>query len=126
MKHALVNLDADSPILKFIHGQKPPDPEDVLGLSTFDPVRQKISVKGTHRFIAPRPNKDLRGPCPGLNALANHGYIQRDGLTDLFSAATAAVEIFGFGVDLALMIAWVLINPSCSCIHTNISRPTKG
>lgn len=25
-----------------------------------------------HPFIAPGPN-DLRGPCPGLNTLANHG-----------------------------------------------------
>ncbi|KAK7451221.1 hypothetical protein VKT23_012559 [Stygiomarasmius scandens] len=31
-----------------------------------------------HAWIAPGPN-DLRGPCPGLNTLANHGYLPRDG-----------------------------------------------
>ncbi|KAL2860991.1 peroxidase family protein [Aspergillus lucknowensis] len=29
-------------------------------------------------WIAPGPN-DSRGPCPGLNTLANHGYLPRDG-----------------------------------------------
>ncbi|KAK7453337.1 hypothetical protein VKT23_012016 [Stygiomarasmius scandens] len=31
-----------------------------------------------HKWIAPGPN-DLRGPCPGLNTLANHGFLPRDG-----------------------------------------------
>jgi len=29
-----------------------------------------------HPFIPPGPN-DIRGPCPMLNTLANHGYINR-------------------------------------------------
>ena len=32
-----------------------------------------------HQFIAPGPN-DIRGPCPGLNAAANHGFLARDGI----------------------------------------------
>ncbi|KAH9941300.1 Cloroperoxidase [Epithele typhae] len=31
-----------------------------------------------HSYIPPRPT-DSRSPCPALNALANHGYIPRDG-----------------------------------------------
>ncbi|PHH91507.1 hypothetical protein CDD83_176 [Cordyceps sp. RAO-2017] len=31
-----------------------------------------------HEFRAARPD-DSRGPCPAMNALANHGYINRDG-----------------------------------------------
>ncbi|KAI3606102.1 hypothetical protein WG66_004003 [Moniliophthora roreri] len=31
-----------------------------------------------HPFQAPGPN-DARGPCPGLNTLANHGFLPRDG-----------------------------------------------
>ncbi|THU90505.1 Cloroperoxidase [Dendrothele bispora CBS 962.96] len=31
-----------------------------------------------HQWQAPGPN-DLRGPCPGLNTLANHGFLPRDG-----------------------------------------------
>lgn len=33
-----------------------------------------------HPFQEPRPT-DLRGPCPGINALANHGFIDRSGLS---------------------------------------------
>ncbi|KAK7045792.1 hypothetical protein VNI00_007194 [Paramarasmius palmivorus] len=31
-----------------------------------------------HSYRAPGPN-DLRSPCPGLNTLANHGFLPRDG-----------------------------------------------
>ena len=39
----------------------------------FDAGRQYINVsKGSgHEYVAPGPG-DLRGPCPGLNAFANH------------------------------------------------------
>ena len=37
----------------------------------FDPAKQYISTSGANKFVAPGPN-DIRGPCPGLNALANH------------------------------------------------------
>ena len=37
----------------------------------FDPAAQHISTSGEHAFEAPSAD-DLRGPCPGLNALANH------------------------------------------------------
>jgi hypothetical protein len=47
-----------------------------------------IDVTGKHTFKAPTRN-DQRGPCPGLNALANHGYISRDGVTSLAEVVTA-------------------------------------
>ncbi|KAF9025431.1 Cloroperoxidase, partial [Hymenopellis radicata] len=31
-----------------------------------------------HKFIAPGPD-DVKSPCPGLNTLANHGHLPRDG-----------------------------------------------
>ena len=38
----------------------------------------------------PPLDSDIRGPCPGLNALANHGYLPRDGknihVTDIVTA----------------------------------------
>jgi hypothetical protein len=47
----------------------------------FDPVDQLVDVSSAtgHQYIAPGPN-DIRGPCPGLNAAANHGYISRNGI----------------------------------------------
>lgn len=58
--------------------------DDYLGISraesncgtracpTFDPKDQLVSVSGEHVWAAPGPG-DIRGPCPGLNAAANHG-----------------------------------------------------
>lgn len=43
-----------------------------LPFTTFN-ENQLIDVTGVHAWKAPGPG-DLRGPCPGLNALANHGY----------------------------------------------------
>ncbi|KAJ6491685.1 Chloroperoxidase [Mycena vitilis] len=34
--------------------------------------------KSKYGFIPPKPT-DLRGPCPALSALANHGYLPRNG-----------------------------------------------
>lgn len=44
----------------------------------FNADAQRIEVTGDHAFIPPGAG-DLRGPCPGLNALSNHGYLPRDG-----------------------------------------------
>ena len=42
------------------------------------------TVSGSHKFIPPNFQAgDQRGPCPGLNALANHGYIGRNGVTNV-------------------------------------------
>ena len=48
----------------------------------FDPVAQKVDVSGVHAFVAPK-SSDQRGPCPALNALANHGYIPHSGVVDI-------------------------------------------
>src|SRR5690242_12945219 len=39
----------------------------------------KVPADGdtAHAFQAPGPN-DIRGPCPGLNAAANHNFLARD------------------------------------------------
>lgn len=36
----------------------------------FDAAAQYVSNKGKYAFVAPGPG-DQRGPCPGLNAMAN-------------------------------------------------------
>jgi hypothetical protein len=47
-----------------------------------------IDITGKHTFKAPRET-DHRGPCPGLNALANHAYISRNGITSFAEVVTA-------------------------------------
>ena len=67
----------------------------------FDPTTQHIDVSNAHAFIAPGAS-DLRGPCPGLNALANHGYIPRNGYTNLLEAVSAVQSVYGIGSSLSL------------------------
>jgi hypothetical protein len=76
----------------------------------FNADAQRISTTGKHRYvcgpieegeigtakllttfvqIAPGPN-DTRGPCPGLNVMANHGYISRDGVPSVVELTTAS------------------------------------
>lgn len=64
-----------------------------LPFTTFD-ENQLVDVTGTHKWVAPGPN-DIRGPCPGLNALANHGYFPHSGVVPLTVGATATNQVYG-------------------------------
>ncbi|KAJ4465073.1 Chloroperoxidase [Lentinula aciculospora] len=64
----------------------------------FDPVLQYVSTTGEHAFIPPGPDEN-RGPCPGLNAMANHGIATIDQFIE------GTYEVFGMGRDLALFLA---------------------
>ncbi|KIW01592.1 uncharacterized protein PV09_07064 [Verruconis gallopava] len=67
---------------------------------------QPIDVTGQHEFIPPNFDAgDQRGPCPGLNALANHGYLPRDGVAGFFETIAAVNQVFGMGIDLGTVIA---------------------
>ena len=47
-------------------------------------VLLKDEVTGDHAFVPPDFSKgDQRGPCPGLNALANHNYIPHNGVASV-------------------------------------------
>lgn len=65
----------------------------------FDPTAQHIDVSNAHAFIAPGAS-DLRGPCPAMNALANHGYIARNGYTNFLESLNAIVKVYGAGLYL--------------------------
>lgn len=54
-------------------------------------------------FQAPGPS-DSRGPCPGLNLLANYGYLPRDGYVSLDQVIEATARGFNMGVDLATIL----------------------
>lgn len=64
---------------------------------------QLVDVSGSHRFIAPTSSQ-TRGPCPGLNALSNHGYFDRSGNTNLVESINALVSVFNMGVDTATVL----------------------
>ena len=51
----------------------------------------KLVNDPAHPFQAPKQG-DIRGPCPGLNVLANHGYISRTGVTSVLELTAASTE----------------------------------
>ncbi|WPH01374.1 hypothetical protein R9X50_00421700 [Acrodontium crateriforme] len=70
----------------------------------FDPVAQLVSVSGEHAWKAPGPN-DQRGPCPAMNAVANHGYIPRNGFTTIGQAVQGLNEALGISVEFGTVLA---------------------
>ncbi|KAF7196882.1 Dothistromin biosynthesis peroxidase dotB [Pseudocercospora fuligena] len=60
----------------------------------FDASSQLVSTSGDHAWQAPGPG-DIRGPCAGLNAAANHGYLPRSGIVDANAINTGLWEAFG-------------------------------
>ncbi|KZT31907.1 Cloroperoxidase [Sistotremastrum suecicum HHB10207 ss-3] len=72
------------------------------------PVSNDTGIKmipdNAHPFQAPGPN-DQRGPCPGLNTLANHGYLPRNGIASFEQIITAVREGFNMEHDLAGALA---------------------
>lgn len=91
----------------------------------FSASDQYVSNTGKHAFVAPG-NGDLRGPCPGLNAMANHGYIPHNGVATVtqFIQGTydgkslcylidsylilIQITVFGMGVDLGASLYMAL------------------
>lgn len=85
-----------------------------LPFTTFN-ENQLVDVTGTHKWVAPGPN-DIRGPCPGLNALANHGYFPHSGVVPLTTAATATNQVYGksSGYQISWIISWSSFLRSCT------------
>lgn len=73
---------------------------------SFDAHAQYIDVSGAHAFVPPNfAAGDLRGPCPALNALANHGYLPHNGFATVDQLVTATNVVFGM-VCFPHIIAW--------------------
>ena len=75
-------------------------------VSKFVAQEQLIDVTGQYSFIPPNFEAgDQRGPCPGLNALANHGYLPHNGVADLQTIIKATNEAYGMSLDLGGFLA---------------------
>ena len=103
---ALGGLNDPATALQLRRAAAPPQGSGALPLTPppFDAESQYVSNTGEHAFIAPSPN-DQRGMCPGLNAMANHGYLPRNGVATINDFATACQTVFGMGPDLATFLA---------------------
>ncbi|KDR72108.1 hypothetical protein GALMADRAFT_1344340 [Galerina marginata CBS 339.88] len=49
---------------------------------------------------------DIRGPCPGLNTLASHGWLPRNGIASPAQIVTAVQEGFNMANDVAIFIVY--------------------
>lgn len=56
------------------------------------------------QFMAAGPT-DVRGLCPTLNTLANHGILDRSGITTFAEASNAVQFAYGFGYDLSTFLS---------------------
>lgn len=63
-------------------------PSNITGLKKFP--------EAAYPYQDPTPS-DQRGPCPGMNTLANHGYINRNGITTVAQTVVAAARVFNMG-----------------------------
>jgi len=71
----------------------------------FNAAEQYVSNQGEHAFVAPNLNVDARGPCPGLNAMANHGYLPHNGVANIQQFIDGTYKVFGMGKDLGAFLS---------------------
>ncbi|KAF2127760.1 hypothetical protein P153DRAFT_320228 [Dothidotthia symphoricarpi CBS 119687] len=71
-------------------------PTTVVGLKKFP--------EAAYPYQDPKPS-DQRGVCPGLNTLANHGYISRSGIVTVAETIKASADVFNMGADLTAFLA---------------------
>ncbi|CAO2653628.1 Nn.00g030390.m01.CDS01 [Neocucurbitaria sp. VM-36] len=72
----------------------------------FNAKAQYVNVsKGSgHEYVAPG-SSDLRGPCPGLNAFANHNFIPHNGYATVQQYIDATTKVVGMGPVLAIFLS---------------------
>lgn len=83
------------------------DKRQLPGLNPgFNAAAQLIDVSGKHAFTPPNFEAgDLRGPCPGLNALANHNYLPHNGVATQTQYIEATNKVYGMGLDVGAFLA---------------------
>lgn len=65
-----------------------------------------VDVTGDHAYADPLPGQ-ARGPCPAQNALANHGYLNRSGYTNLVECVTANGQVYNMLSDFSTFLCFL-------------------
>ncbi|KAE8222688.1 hypothetical protein CF319_g4159 [Tilletia indica] len=65
----------------------------------------KLVNDAAHPYKAPSATAQ-RGPCPGLNTLANHGYLNRSGIVTPQAIVQAVQAGYNMAQPLAVFLAW--------------------
>ncbi|KAL8702424.1 MAG: hypothetical protein Q9201_004399 [Fulgogasparrea decipioides] len=99
----LLNQDSQSKRCPFSKEESQKRTKRQIG---FDPVAQHVSTTGKYAWVAPDlAAGDKRGPCPGLNALANHGYLPHNGIAPMTTIIQAVNQAYGMALDLGTFLA---------------------
>lgn len=101
-------------VLKYVKGVHPSRP----ALTDL----QQVPADGdtAHAYTEPGPN-DIRGPCPGLNAAANHNFLSHDGVTNFNELVDAQQNVYNVGYDLAVLLAVLGIVADGDIVTTKLS-----
>jgi hypothetical protein len=75
----------------------------------------------TAHYYTPPGSNDIRGPCPGLNAAANHNFLSHDGITDFNELVDAQQNVYNVGYDLAVLLAVLGIQADGDIVTTKLS-----
>ncbi|KAJ5054164.1 uncharacterized protein L3040_000446 [Drepanopeziza brunnea f. sp. 'multigermtubi'] len=80
----------------------------IIPCPTFDAADQFVDVRpGTpHQFVPPTAS-DRRGPCSGLNAAANHGFIPHNGIGTVTQFATGLQQAYNMDIPLSTVLATI-------------------
>ncbi|KAH6905638.1 Chloroperoxidase [Coprinopsis sp. MPI-PUGE-AT-0042] len=103
------------PTYQSLAGMSERDLEDLiptLPVGFLKPPPGPLAFNGTklvndpaHPYKKPGPF-DIRGPCPGLNTLANHGYLPRSGVATPQEIITAVMEGFNMENRIAVFVTY--------------------
>lgn len=96
-------------------------------ITFFDSEEQFVSTTGEHAW-APPGKTDIRGPCPGLNAAANHGYLPRNGVATIEQTIAGLGQLYGMSVDLSGFLAAYAVALDGDILSTSwsIGGPASG
>jgi hypothetical protein len=114
-------LEAIIPTLQAHDVEPPPGPLVFNGT--------KLVNDAAHPFHPLQPG-DIRGPCPGLNTLASHGYIPRNGVATPAQIINAVQNGFNMGNDLAIFVTYAAFlvngNPITNLMSIGGKTPLTG
>lgn len=102
--------ERDAPTTKEQHEKRQSGPGNIP-FTTFS-TDQLVEVTGEYEWVAPGPD-DLRGPCPGLNALANHGYFPHNGVVPIATGASATNLVYGQLTNSTSCCVTLIVGRSC-------------
>jgi hypothetical protein len=63
-----------------------------------------VSTTGQYAYASPAAD-EIRGPCPGLNAAANHGYLPRSGVAHITDAIEGLGALYAMSAELSGFLA---------------------